>query len=193
MKSSDLDRYPRRLGEARQRLQSLRQSPEYGAEGHPVIGTQALMGIDMYRFSGAIDTLLDMEVALSRFWERLSKQPRPNQLECLGVLSAVYLQQDAVCIIAELTKQPKPDLRGGMLGEIRALRNRIAGHASYAEKQDPPGSIMWKPDSIEPHGFEVVIYEGNTPRPVKVLFKTLIVENSNGLADVLEQVLEAIS
>ncbi|MBI1263802.1 MAG: hypothetical protein GC187_03610 [Alphaproteobacteria bacterium] len=48
------------------------------------------------RLFGAIDSLLDMENALRGLWGKIGRGETPTQLECLGFLSALYIQQDCV-------------------------------------------------------------------------------------------------
>lgn len=115
------DGYPRFLSDARNRIYDAWHSIEHGNAGHPKIGIDALSDKDWAKLCGSMDTLLDMEGALFQFWERVSLGLVPYELECLGLLSALYLQQDSVAHIAEIADVEIPSRVSGRLGEIRSL------------------------------------------------------------------------
>lgn len=144
------------------------------------------------RLFGAIDSLLDMENALRGLWWKIGSGETPTQLECLGFLSALYIQQDCVKEVYRALNRTDFALTSE-LQSIRNIRNRVSGHAAFAEQAKPPGSAMWKPDTISSDGFEIVIYYMRGYATEFIDFRKFIRANNDGLADLLQIILDQLN
>ena len=189
------EEYPDGLSNIRSRISEAWHDVRHGASGHPLIGMDALSKTQWSVFCGSMDNLLDMEDALFTFWRFLEAGGVPSKLECLGFLSALYMQQDSVGNISKICNVDRPDFKSGILKDIREIRNRVAGHASHAKAARPSGSAMWASEDILPEGFNVVLYyDGDCSHEVIfVNFKEFIRENDLALSRVLAVALRRLS
>jgi hypothetical protein len=184
--------YPRRLGELRQKIQALRERELGGAGPNPCLNWSSMDKEDYARLCGAMDSLHDMESALVGLWGKIERGEKPTELECLGFLQAIYIEQDCVREIYRALKRTDFALTAE-LKLIRDMRNRVSGHAAFAEQVKPPGSAMWKPASISSSGFEMVIYFVCGSRTEFLDFRNFIRTKNDGLADLLQVVLDQLN
>jgi len=188
-----LGEYPRRLSDVWKKLQRLREK-ELGWTGpNPSLNSNTMTDENYARLCGGMDSLLDMENALVKFLGRTSVGRVPSELECLGFLQALYIQQDSV---REIFKSQGRDAEFNLSGgakTVREIRNRVSGHAAFASQVKPPGSAMWAAKGITPEGFEMVIYYVKGSSHLRIDFVRCITENANELADLLEIVLSGLN
>jgi len=183
--------YPHRLREVRDNLQYLRGYEPGWAGLNPCLNPSLIGKEKDARLCGALDSLLDMDGALSKFWRKIGSGQVPTHLECLGFLPALSIQQDCIQEIYTALGRGKikwPD----NLDSIREMRNRISGHPAFAARQTPQGSAMWKADSITADGFEMIIYFVSGSKHQYIGFRNFIQENNEGLANLLQAVLDQL-
>lgn len=141
---------------------------------------------------GASDALLDTEFALSNLPAGVPTVRQHAILSCYGFLQALYIQQDAVCLIWKALDLPGDPLADPGVQDIRELRNRIAGHPARAEKMGKgkrSSSAIINLHDINPLvGFKAVIYYDGDVDVVDVTFSERLADNAAGL---LEPLLEA--
>jgi hypothetical protein len=136
-------------------------------------------------FYGATDALLDAGTAAASYTLAVASNTGVNLLACYGFLQALYIQQDAVCVLSRavgLDWHPNMDRR---LKEIRDARNRLGGHPALAGekgKNSPLSSAIIPYDTITHRGFCGHIYYDGGTDALEVEVSSFLKDNEERLA-----------
>lgn len=143
---------------------------------------------------GGLDSITDCHSALSAV-ETIVLEKRPEaQLICYGFLQALVIEQDAVAVLAKAVNFDWKPISDPELFEIREKRNRVCGHPSFAERQNPPSSSFINRYDITNHGFSAVVYRNDVPYSdrIDVNFKRDRETNANALLSPLKKIEQKI-
>jgi hypothetical protein len=102
-------------------------------------------------FYGATDALFDT-IDMLRYAKSLHIKSGESERKLIayGILNAMYVQQDSVGLLAKIILLGKVEISG----PIRVLRNRLAGHPAFADRNGGTSSIpvQMKPGKL---GFQI--------------------------------------
>jgi len=146
----------------------------------------------------AMDVVGDASLALYSFLRFGLEGPTRYEdfgeryLRLYGVLSASYLQQEAVMKLYTLMNCPNPKVLKENLGklEIRTLRHQIASHSVDYRPKDGADNQSFVPVRIGLYGFTCTVTEGRGGSTHVIQLDKSILEHINFLITVLDKIYE---
>jgi hypothetical protein len=132
-------------------------------------------------FYGCIDSLRDVDDALHSI---LNLKRRATYLECVGFLISLVTQQEAVKFLSRSVGADFNPSDDENLRRIRDVRNRVAGHSAWAERNGKSTSMINHAD-IHETGFSAVVYRSPSSKTAelytRVNFKEFVLLNVTSL------------
>lgn len=144
-----------------------------------------------YGFCGALDSFQDALLAESEY-EQIFDKCGGRVSSVYGFLQALYVQQDAVRVLADSVNLDWTASKCAELETVRAMRNRLVGHPSKAgnKRQDKSWAMINSSD-IYRDRFSMILYWYDKPSErVEIVIDDFRRDNYQALASALRDIVK---